>query len=54
MMHTVKTVTIITHANTTREVSKAGDALDLESWTVGSSEWDPGNVLSGTAEMRGR
>ena len=51
MMHTVKTVTTMIDANTTRDISKALEELDLESWTVGSSEWDPGDVLSRTAEM---
>lgn len=38
-------------ASTSKDISKAGEELDLESWTVGSSEWDPGDVLLRTAEM---
>ena len=52
MMYTVQTVTTMTDANTTNDVSKAVKVLDLESWTAGSSEWDPGVVLSRTAEMK--
>jgi len=52
MMYTVKTVTTMVHANTTRDVNKAVEELDLEFWTVGSSKWDPGDVFSRTAEMR--
>ena len=53
MMYTVKTVTTMMDANTTKDVSKAVEGLDLEFWTVGYSEWDPGDVFSRPAEMRG-
>lgn len=47
-MYTVQTVTTMIDASTSEDISKAGEELD---WTVGSSEWGPGDVLLRTAEM---
>lgn len=51
MMYTVKTVTTMIDASTSKDISKAGEKLDLESWIVESSEWDPGDVLLRAAEI---